>query len=261
MGTFVGLAGLVPAVAIIGAVVWGVWLSDRATKARRALLRQTQQWALARDWTYLETNPTLTQGWAIEPFRSGSQRTVFGLAAGTFDGLAMATGGFERVVSNGKSSTRQEFTVAVVCLPVTLPPLILRPEYQRIGRRELNLESPEFNDRWWATCASTRFGYDFLHPRMMERLSGPDSRELTLAIQGSDLLLVQTGIAPLAVRDRWFRLLADVVDLVPDFVWANFGAAAPTVADDGPGVSFAEQQRRIGLQQQRDQQDPRVERG
>lgn len=206
-------------VAVVALVVLVLWVTGRRERAVRA-------WAAEVGWTYVGSDRALLRRWRGRPFGLGGGR-VRELCVGTFDGRAAMSFAYQR--QNGQGEVTATFHVLVVELPAPLSTLELTPGdlpqrlAARLGAQDVDLESAEFNEAWRVATPNERFAHAVLHPRLMERLLLPDALGTSLRLEGSDLLTWSPG-APLydTVEPR-LRLLSDLIDSVPRFVWLDHG--------------------------------------
>ena len=122
---------------------------------------------------------------------------------------------YQYTVSSGDSSTTHRFTVALVELPFTAPHLRIGTESwwskakRIVGVRDIEVESPRFNDRYHVRCADERFAISLLDPPMIAYLLSPQSGGGTVTFE---------------LRDRWMLCHCDPlkIDGLPGMLaWAQ----------------------------------------
>jgi hypothetical protein len=130
-------------------------------------------------------------------------------------------------------------SVDVMELPGPLP----RMEIARHGKNklggpgsgdDLDMESIEFNENFSVATLDREFAHAILNPRMIERLLQPDARDLSLTICGDRILVWATPPADANSVESRLNVLADVVDLIPEFIYEKWSTGGDRrVAADG----------------------------
>lgn len=88
---------------------------------------------------------------------------------------------YEYTVKSGDTSHTYEFTAALIALPFRAPHLVISTESwwtrvkRFVGLRDIELESPEFNDRYNVRCDDERFAITLLDPAMIAWFLSPRS--------------------------------------------------------------------------------------
>lgn len=217
LGVFV----IVGIVTIVVVVISGVM----ARRARKA----AQQWAAAHQWSWSATDPTLVRRWSSPPFRRGSSRSTRNVLTGTWNGRPATSFQYSYDTGSGKNRSTHYFHVVAYSLPARLPWLQLEPEgvgnsiAKFFGGQDIEFESSRFNDAWRVKGPEGQFPYDFLHPRMMQRLLGSDAYGTSITVEGSDLYLYRSGKQNLAAIQPSLQLLSDLMDQIPRFLWLKVG--------------------------------------
>ena len=212
---------LVGAVVVIAFVVQFV-VAHRKRKA-------AQQWAAAHGWTYSRFDASLVTRWSSPPFRRGSSRRAINVLTGTWNGVPATSFTYKYDTGSGKNRTTHYHHVVAFSLPARLPWLRLEPEgfgdsiAKFFGGQDIELESAQFNDRWRVKGPEGQFPYDFLHPRMMERLLAPDAYGSSITVEGSDIYFYRSGRQNLEAIEPALYLLSSIVDQVPRFLWLKVG--------------------------------------
>jgi hypothetical protein len=223
---FSGAFALLP-LAFIGLAVALLVASNRQAKKRQAY---TRAFAHSRGWVYHDQVNGLVHRWSGTPFGSGSGRRATEVLTGDFHGMQAISFRYQYTVSNGKSSSTYHFHVAALHLPVALPWLRLSPEgfgssvSKFFGGQDIQFESQDFNDAWRVQASPPpQYVYDFIHPRMMERLMAPDARRQAISVEGADIYVFTTGQRRLETIDPQLNLLYGIVDLIPRHLWQKAG--------------------------------------
>ena len=207
-------------VVLAGAVALGVWGNRRRKNAVRA-------WALARGWTVVGADPALARRWGGVPFAMGSARTATEILSGPSGGRPAVSFRYTYTTRDGENTARHDHHVVAVFLPRMLPSLDLAPEgfgskiAKVFGGQDLTFESEHFNARWRVTAPDPRFAHDVIHPRTMERLLQPDTAGMTVRFVGDAVLAWSSGAPRLEAIEPRARLLNDVVDAIPAYVWQD----------------------------------------
>ena len=88
---------------------------------------------------------------------------------------------YQYTVSSGENSTTYQFTAALIELPFMSPHLTISTENwwskikRTVGLRDIEVESPEFNERYQVRCSDDRFAITLLDPAMIGWMLSPDS--------------------------------------------------------------------------------------
>ncbi|WP_147918375.1 hypothetical protein [Ruania zhangjianzhongii] len=202
-----------------------------------------QHWAAAHGWAFAPENPALVGRWQGDPFDEGHLRRATEVVNGTWSGRPAVSFQYsywdtfgERQSALDKYGTHQH--VVVMQLPQPLPWLWLAPEDEGaeflrsladldgVGERRFDRVIkpgyPQFEKAWWVRGPDNQFPTDFLHQAMMDRLLQPDARRaIFLGVESADLYAVFQRRPELEQIEPTLRLLEDLIDLVPDQVWAR----------------------------------------
>lgn len=220
-------------VAVVGVLAAGVLYGlHRLEQRRRAM------WAAAaahHGWTYEPHDDRYADRWSGTPFGRGRSREAADVVTGTHRGRPMTAFSYSYETESAagpdgrRTTTTHRYAVVALAMPAFLPGLELTREgvLQRVARlvglSDLDLESEAFNRRFRLTAEDPRTATAVLTPRTMERLLAAPG-DLAYRVEGADLLCWTDGSAlPEDVGVR-ADVLADVLDLVPAFVWADHGA-------------------------------------
>jgi hypothetical protein len=213
---FIGLLVLVWTTLLLS--VGGVLLVAR--RRHRAKAARMREFADEVGWHYRELDKGLIPvRYLGTPFRTGTERKASHVLSGTY----RERGLFAFEYSYRAKNSTYRFTVVTVALPASGPTLEVSREHlghkvlNLAGRRDLQLESDEFNSAFRVDTSDDRFAYAVLHPRMMEFLLA--NGQLPFRFERGDLLTWhQHPIEPAHVPGM-ADYLSDVLDRVPGFVW------------------------------------------
>lgn len=194
----------------VGAIGFGVWLAvhRRERRERRAALAHAARLGYVMD---VDTKAPPDLGFRL--FSAGSRRkvTYHTWREGSSDSVFQ----FEYTTGSGDSRRVHEHTAVLVAVPFVAPRLEIGPEgfWSSLGRivgiRDVEVESPEFNERYRVSCDDERFAITLLDHRMIAWLLSPAS--------GAGLLRFELlGPWMLCWGDR-----IDYVHAIPLLEWAQ----------------------------------------
>lgn len=216
--------------AAVGGVIW--YFQWRARQERMQAMRK-----LAADcgWTWHDEDPQFVRDDSGTPFGHGRSRQARNVLVGAHRGRQVVAYDYEYKVDSGSGKNRStrtyRYALWLVTLPHRLPDLEVRQEgifggrvASALGFGDLELESEAFNEAYRVDCSDDRFGTAMIHPRMMELLlSVAASGGVNWRIEGDVLVCWEDGHAEPAAIVARLDLLADIIDLVPSFVWKDYG--------------------------------------
>ncbi len=208
----------------IGLVV--ALIAHLLNKKRKEAIRA---YASQRGWQYRPQDPALVHRWSSPPFGVGNSRRAAEVLTGEFHGEQAVSFDYRYSTGSGKNRTTSYFHVVGLHLPAPLPWLRLTPEHlgTRIGRvfgmQDIEFESQAFNDTWRVQGPEGQFPYDFIHPRMMERLMQHDAVGQRITVEGQDIYLYVPGRQNTERIDEYLNLLLGVVQQIPRHLWLRVG--------------------------------------
>ncbi|TDE99026.1 hypothetical protein EXU48_02235 [Occultella glacieicola] len=211
---------------VVAAVVGLVLLVRRANRRRRAA---NAHWAASRGWRYDPQVHGLERRWQSPPFGQGSRRSATDVFTGLFHGRQALSFTYTYVTSSGENSTTHHHHVLALQLPVPLPWLQLSPDgagssiAKFFGGQDIEFESAAFNEVWRIQGPPGQYPFDFIHPRLMERLLAPDAVGRHITVEGRDLLLWVHGAQQIQNIDPYLNLLYGIVEAIPRHLWLNMG--------------------------------------
>jgi hypothetical protein len=220
-----GIGAIFPVLMVVVFIVV-IWLSWYFNKKRR---EAAQAFARERGWTYTAKVPGLTQRWQSAPFARGHSRRAFNVLTGAFQDMPVVSFAYQYTTGSGKNQTTHYFHVVALSLPARLPWLRLSADgagasvAKFFGGQDIRFESKAFNDAWRVQSADQKFAYDFIHPRMMDRLMAPDAVGRTLTVEDADIVLTVAGRQALEAIDGYVNLLYGVYQQIPRHLWLNVG--------------------------------------
>ncbi|MGO1974224.1 MAG: hypothetical protein ACTH2Q_14810 [Propionibacteriaceae bacterium] len=154
---------------------------------------------------------------------AGYRRWVTNLFTFTADGHRAHSFDYAYLTPAQKGS--QPFHVVSIELPARFPVLELRPERlldpvgKLFGLRDLQFESADFNSAWLVAGTQAPFGYDLIHPRMMEWLLTDAAGSRPFTIGGDRLYTYRPGNQRVEDIDSMVEELLQFRSLIPDHVW------------------------------------------
>jgi hypothetical protein len=226
---FVGVPGVLVGLIVLGLPVLlfvGWYLGFRRSQKR---LDAFAAWAATTGWLLLPEDDRLADCWNKSPFGLGDSRKAIEVLSGTWSGSPAQSFTYRYVTGSGKDRTTHRLHVVTMSLPAFLPTLTLTPEgagaklAKLVGGQDLSFESDDFNRAWRVECGMTKFAYDVITPRLMERLLRSDAAGVSIRIDGTDVLCWSNGEQSLEALAPRLGLLATVRDSVPAFVWREHG--------------------------------------
>lgn len=158
----------------------------------------------------------------FDHFDVGSDRTVslHMWQAYTSDGVFR----YEYTVDSGKHSKTHVSTCAMVETSFDAPQLRIGPESffaglgRLVGVRDIEIESPEFNDRYRVRCDDERFAIAFLDHEMIAWMLTPASGAGTIRFEllGSSMLCVsdELTVESMPAFLRWAQQVCDRIPAV-----------------------------------------------
>jgi hypothetical protein len=112
----------------------------------------------------------------FQPFGTGHGQLIENFVWGLEAGCNWFVFDYRFRTGSGRNETTYLFSVVVAELPVDLPSVIVREQGfwdgvgGLMGIKDLQLESDDFNRRFWVGTRDTKRAYEILHPQMMEYL-------------------------------------------------------------------------------------------
>lgn len=210
-----GVVGM--GLAMIGGVAGFTFLDRR----RRAALDRV---ARERGWTLTPRADGLLREYPdTSLLAAGYRRWVTNLFTFAADGHRAHSFDYAYLTPAKKGS--QLFHVVGIELPAHVPVLELRPEKlldpvgKAFGLRDLQFESTEFNRAWLVAGAQAPFGYDLVHPRMMEWLLTDDAVSRPFTVGGNRLYTYQPGAQRAEDIDAMVESLLEFRRRIPTHVW------------------------------------------
>jgi hypothetical protein len=168
---------------VVGGIAWAAYAYNERQKAR---MRAVAAAAGLEVDVSTKKPPSLD----FDLFDTGSSKKVRAQMwrAGEQDSVFQ----YEYTVKSGDSSTTYEFTAALVEVPFAAPHLRISTENwwtkakRAVGLRDIEVESPAFNDRYHVRCNDERFAIALLDPPMIAWMLSPQSGSGTVTFEFRD---------------------------------------------------------------------------
>ncbi|WP_062389504.1 DUF3137 domain-containing protein [Demequina iriomotensis] len=242
-GALLGGAFVVFPLIFLGVVALMVVLAVRGFRASRRRRDAISATVAAHHLGHLAEDPSRTAYFTSPPFGIGRRRRARDIVWGTMGGRPFETFAYsyETESRDGEgrtTTTTHSFQVTWVPLPVALPTMRLTGDNAvlralgRLGARDLDTESHEFNQRWKVWADDERVAHAILTPRVIARLLGDDLAGRAFVIEGSAILSYATSASDLAELPLVVGALYDLVDAIPAFLLEGPREAGP--AAGGP---------------------------
>lgn len=215
---------------VLPAVI-GISLGSVIDRKHRARVELIRSWAGRNGWDYVAHDDGVVSQFAHFPFGQGDPRDwrTQHVLRSVHRGRQLLIFEYRYVDRSHGSQTTWWHTVVAVETPTPRPDLaVLKPTAERrmldrVGIRDLELESEEFNQAFGIHTASPRFAYDALPATTMQwMLDHPLGRDIEFRFDGHHLVTWQHGlVAENALHLARADYLIDFMERVPAFVWEN----------------------------------------
>jgi hypothetical protein len=216
---------------LLCAVIVGlfVWLAVHQYKKTKRRLAAVQAFVVAHGFAYLPANAERVTYFRSPPFGTGLNRRASHVVYGTVGSTPFETFAYQyetrHTDSKGHTRTqRHPFQVTWIPLTTAIPTMRLTADNallrfgKKLGARDLDTESHDFNERWKVWCEDERVGHAVLTPRMIELLLRPELHRRAIVFEGRALMTYRSGHTDLSETLWLVGLLAEIRDLVPPFV-------------------------------------------
>jgi hypothetical protein len=212
--------------------------SHRAEQRRK---KERMDWAAAHGFTWQEGRDT---GFGLEYpnfkiLHQGQDRYAYNVMTGAWKGHPATVFDYHYKTESRDSKGRRHvhhhyFSCAILKSGFPLKHLEIRAEgfFDRIGEfmgfDDIDFESDEFSRKFHVKAADRKWAYDILHPRAMDLLLS--SPTFTLAMDSKSVLAHRAGKLDLPVSEQALALLANLLDMIPEYVKqdAQASGSAPT---------------------------------
>ena len=222
--------------AVIGFAVVAVIavLAFVVAKRRREAL---QAEAARRGWRYRIDDDGWARGFSAFPFGTGDRQRASDLIDGVVGGERFLTFALQieddRTDSSGKRTTdRDYYQVTCVPLATVLPRLAFTPDNAflralgRLGLRDVDVESHDFNQRWRVVADDDAYAHAVLAPSTIDALLAAPHDMKVVFVESGHLVAVSAGArSTLAWVDGYVATLARIRAAIPGFVHADYGRA------------------------------------
>ncbi len=167
---------------------------------------------------------------AFPLFNEGTARTISPALVG-LDQLGNNWYIFEYcyTVRSGKSTITHQFTVAIVQSQIEFPEMALQPEHvghsigKFLGMQELQVESEEFNKRYYIKTSDERRSLDLLHPVAIEVLLRQPDYEWHM--NGQFAMIHVTGPAGADQIEQMKNCIDEFLSQIPTYYRQDYSQA------------------------------------
>ena len=155
-------------------------------------------------------------------FSRGHSHKVIYRGRGEYRGYSIEVCDYQYTTGSGKSRQIHHFTPLFVHTPGQLGKIIIRPEgfFDKlaaiIGFNDIDLDSREFNKKFYVKSPDKKYAYDLLHPRAMEHLLKHSG--VTVETGGRSYLFYYDGKISLREVPAFLDAGIDFAELLPGFL-------------------------------------------
>lgn len=225
---------------------------------------ERQAFAMSQGWQFRPYAPELLTAYNCRPFTlRGDRRVAFGAVVGMADGMRVTVFDFQRRTKRTSysgvvySDTNEVYTIWVVTLPASLPPL-------QVGNRGLRLltghsveprtPDQDFNRQVLIEGGDQNFAAELFTPQVIGMMR--QTRLSDWTIQGNELIHPARNFFTRTTAQEIFETAHALTALVrsfPEHLWTRQGASLPSGQQSMPQQPMPQQQM---PQQQMPQQMP-----
>ncbi|WP_062517718.1 DUF3137 domain-containing protein [Demequina gelatinilytica] len=238
VGGLVGGAFAIFPLIFVGVIVLMVVLGVRGFLGARRRRDAIAATVAANHLGHLAEDPARVTYFSSPPFGTGRRRRARDIVWGTMSGRPFETFAYsyetESRDSEGRTSTTTHtFQVTWVPLPAPLPTVrftgdnALLRALGKLGGRDLDTESHEFNQRWKVWSEDERVAHAILTPTVIDRLLRRDIVGRAFVVEGAALYSYAQSASDLAELPLVVGALYDLVDAIPAFLFEGPREADP----------------------------------
>lgn len=161
-------------------------------------------------------------------FNRGSAQTIEPAMIGRDgDGNNWFLFDYRYTVSSGKSSTTYRYSIVIAQTPVMFPTMSLAPENvgfsvgKFFGMRELQVESEEFNKRFFIKTTDEKMSVDLLHPMAIEMFLRQPLFEWQTS--GPFVMLHISSLATAAQYETMTNCIREFLATIPTYYRQDYG--------------------------------------
>lgn len=158
----------------------------------------------------------------FELYQLGSSRTIRPAIIGLDgNGTKWYLLDYRYTVSSGKNSHTYQYSVVVARVGMQFPKMSLTLQHflhsvgKMLGAREVEVESEEFNKRYYVKTSDPKLALDLLHPQMIEYLLSQEPLEWHFS--GPYVMIAVLGKATVQDFEQRMRYVQDFLDRIPDY--------------------------------------------
>ncbi|GAB3293045.1 hypothetical protein EK0264_11975 [Epidermidibacterium keratini] len=210
------MTGLIIVAAIVIIIGSFIWERKRAEKM--------QAFAASRGLSYAKQDQRwvgIDLGW---PYGNGRSHKAKHVMTGEHNGRPLVVFEHYWVTGSGDDRETHHAMVTALQLPRVLPELTVTREgmmgslARRMGIKDIELESDDFNRAYKIKSPNRKFAYDVLHPRFMEWMLSVNADGFT--INSGYLVYATGGRLEIEQVDGKIAYLDTVAERIPSFVWS-----------------------------------------
>jgi len=155
-------------------------------------------------------------------FSRGAGHKIIYRGRGQYRGYSVEVFDYRYTTGSGRSRQTHYFTPLLVHTPWQLGKIIIRPEgffdklAAMIGFDDIDLESREFNKKFYVKSPDKKYAYDLLHSRAMEHLLRHSG--ITVETGGRSYLFYYDGKMSLREVPAFLDTGIDFAELLPGFL-------------------------------------------
>lgn len=220
------------ALMVVGVFVLVVYVAVRHFQETRKRREDLALWALQHGLDYSQQDPHNLDDLDFHLFTLGDGRGCDNVLTGTWQDMPVRLADYwyydEDTDSNGRSSrTYQRFSIALLEIDARLPHVRIGHETalsrfgDKLGFRDIEFESEQFNRRFRVHAKDREFAYKLLDARMMTWLLTTAGKHC-YEVHGSSVL-VHTKRLPPAALTTLLHAGKGFIGQVPRLVWADYG--------------------------------------
>jgi len=182
-----------------------VWVATTLHEDRRSV--RMREVAARMGWAYEARSDEVARGLVSYPFGFGALEADIDVFRGVSGGRRWAH--FVHTLTTGADTTAMayEHQVTAVELGARYPTVDILPEDmvaavgKRLGGRDVDFESAEFNRRWRVRARDPRYAYEMVTPRVMAALLEDAIRGFAVRVEGPYVIAWRAGrVAPEVAR-------------------------------------------------------------
>jgi hypothetical protein len=161
----------------------------------------------------------------LDKLRRGSNRYVFNILSGNYQGHDVMMFDYHYQVNSGKNTHHHYFSFFILGLPGSFPELVIDKEgffskvAQALGYDDIDFESHEFSRKFRVRSPNKKFAYDVCNGQMIEYLLS--NSDLSIEIEGEVMAIsFNSRLSPEYIEPNLNRLVT-VRSLMPEYLFSG----------------------------------------